>query len=63
MYSCDEFLVRNEDGLPLRVARGDEDILGTLKIDLMTFQVIYHAYTCMDVQVINLTFNKRNMCF
>ena len=31
MYSCDEFLVRNEDGLPLKVAGGDEKILGTLK--------------------------------
>ena len=31
--NCDELLVRNEDGLPLRVARGDEDIQGTLKIN------------------------------
>ena len=49
MYPCDELLVRNEDGPPLRVAGGDEDILGTLKIDLMTFQVTYHAYTHMVV--------------
>ena len=33
MYRCDEFLVRNEDGLPLIVAGGNEDILGNLKID------------------------------
>ena len=33
MYLCDEFPMRNEDGLPLRVARGNEDILGTLRID------------------------------
>ena len=63
MHSCDEFLMKNEDGLPLRVVGGDEDILGTLKIGLMTFQVTYHAYTCMHVQVINLTFNKRNVFF
>ena len=30
---CDDFLMRKEDGLPLRVAGGNEDILGTLKID------------------------------
>ena len=59
MYPCDEIPMRNDNGLPIRVARVDEDILGTLKIDLMTFQVTYHAYTCMDVQVINLRFNKR----
>lgn len=58
-----ELLMSNEDGLLLRIAGGNEDILGTLNIDLMAFQVTYHAYTCMDVQVINLTFNKRNMCF
>ena len=33
MYLCDEFLVSNEDGLPLRVARGNEDIIDTVKID------------------------------
>ena len=33
MYPCNEFPMRNEDGLPLRVAGGDEDIPGTLKID------------------------------
>ena len=33
MYPCDEFLMSNEDGLPLRVVGGDEDIPGTLKID------------------------------
>ena len=33
MYSCNEFLMSNEDRLPLRVARGDEEIPGTLKID------------------------------
>ncbi|RUS65369.1 hypothetical protein CUZ56_03052 [Saezia sanguinis] len=37
MYPCDELLMSNEDGLLLRVARGDEDIIGTLKIDLMKF--------------------------
>ena len=31
--NCDEFLMRNEDGLPLRVVGGDDDIIGTLKID------------------------------
>ena len=31
--NCDEFLVRIEDGLPLRVEGGNEDIPGTLKID------------------------------
>ena len=45
MYLCDEFLMSNEDGLPLRVARDDDDIPGTLKIDLMKFHVTYHAYT------------------
>ena len=33
MYSCDEFLVRNEDGLPFRVVGGNEEILGSSKID------------------------------
>ena len=33
MYLGDEFPMRNEYGLPLRVVGGDEDILGTLKID------------------------------
>ena len=32
MYLGDELLVSNEDGLPLRVVGGDEDILSTLKI-------------------------------
>ena len=30
---CDELLMRNEDGLFVIVARGDEDILGTLNIE------------------------------
>ena len=33
MYLCDEFIVRNEDGLPMRVVGGNEDIPSTLKID------------------------------
>ena len=33
LKNCVEFLVGNEDGLPLRVVGGDEDIPGTLKID------------------------------
>ena len=63
MYPCDELLMRNEDGILMKVEGGDADILGTLKIDLMTFQVTYHAYTYMDLQVINPTFNKMNMFF
>ena len=63
MYPRDEFLMRNEDGLPQRVAGDYEEIPCTLKIYLMTFQVTYHAYTHMHVHVINLTFNKMNMCF
>ena len=41
MYLCDELLVSNENGLPLRVVGGDEEIPGTLNIDLMTFQVAF----------------------
>ena len=33
LKNFDEFLVSNEDGLPLRVSGSDEDIPGTLKID------------------------------
>ena len=48
LYLCDELFMINGDGIPLRVVGSNEDIPGTLKIDLIKFQVTYHAYTCID---------------